>query len=67
VLPLEDLDRHAAARPKQVAVASADEEWTYGRLRQESLRVAGGLAGAGVGAGDRVSLQMTNRLELVAS
>jgi long-chain acyl-CoA synthetase len=41
--------------------------WTYARLAQESERVAQGLAGKGVQAGDRVVLHMMNRPEMLVA
>lgn len=41
------------AAPGEVA-----ERWTYGALREAVLRMAGGLAAAGVGRGDRVLLRL---------
>ncbi len=41
------------AAPGEVA-----ERWTYGALREAVLRMAGGLAAAGIGRGDRVLLRL---------
>ncbi len=55
-----------------VAIWSASEvrpelaEWTWGRLRSETARVAAGLRALGVGEGDRVVAYMPNIPETVA-
>lgn len=52
----EEPDRVALevlAAPGEVA-----ERWTYGALREAVLRMAGGLAAAGIGRGDRVLLRL---------
>ncbi len=55
-----------------VAIRSASEvrpeleEWTWGRLRSETARVAAGLRALGVGEGDRVVAYMPNIPETVA-
>jgi acetoacetyl-CoA synthetase len=56
----------------QVAIRHASEaraelgEWTWGRLRSETARVAAGLRALGVGEGDRVVAYMPNIPETVA-
>jgi acetoacetyl-CoA synthetase len=55
-----------------VAIRSASdvrpelEEWTWGRLRSETARIAAGLRALGVGEGDRVVAYMPNIPETVA-
>ena len=56
------IDGHAA---DQVAVISRGVETTYGQLRDRVARVRGGLAGIGVGGGDRVVLLCGNGLYFV--
>ncbi|MCB9796721.1 MAG: long-chain fatty acid--CoA ligase [Alphaproteobacteria bacterium] len=55
-------------RPDAEALFDVDlgRRWTYAQLYDESLRWAGRLANAGVGAGDRVSLLAYNRGETFA-
>jgi acetoacetyl-CoA synthetase len=43
------------------------EEWTWGRLRAETARIAAGLRAAGVGEGDRVVAYMPNIPETAAA
>jgi acetoacetyl-CoA synthetase len=55
-----------------VAIRHASEvrdpgEWTWGRLRAETARVAAGLRAAGVGEGDRVAAYMPNIPETIAA
>ncbi len=62
-----------AERPEdEVAIVFADEqdgpqEWTWGRLRQETARIATGLRELGVTPGERVIAYMPNRPETVAA
>jgi long-chain acyl-CoA synthetase len=57
----------AAARrvPDRTALVFGDRRWTYAELDREAGRVAAGLAGLGVRAGERVSLHLGNRPEFV--
>ncbi|MEQ8232421.1 MAG: AMP-binding protein [Gammaproteobacteria bacterium] len=48
------------APPRSVALNYAGEAIDFGTLAAASARVAGGLAGLGVGAGDRVALWLPN-------
>ncbi|MFZ0089154.1 MAG: acetoacetate--CoA ligase [Solirubrobacteraceae bacterium] len=56
-----------------VAIRHASEvrpslgEWTWGRLRSETARIAGGLRALGVGEGDRVAAYMPNIPETAAA
>lgn len=45
----------------------AGGRWSYGELFAAAERVAGEMAGRGVGAGDRVALLLDNRVELVVA
>src|SRR3954447_616434 len=54
------LDDAAAAFPAGVALAAGATTFTYRRLRELVDRFAGGLAGLGVTAGDRVALVLPN-------
>jgi acyl-CoA synthetase (AMP-forming)/AMP-acid ligase II len=62
----ELLDRRAAARPDAIAliasslVTGAEEHVSYATLRSDSCALAAALAHAGVGAGDRVAILLTN-------
>jgi acetoacetyl-CoA synthetase len=56
----------------EVAIRHASEtrelgEWTWGRLRAETARIAAGLREAGVGPGDRVAAYMPNIPETIAA
>jgi acetoacetyl-CoA synthetase len=59
-------------RPEQLAITFADEQgelgrWTWGRLQEETERIAEGLRGLGVGAGERVAAFMPNAPETIAA
>ena len=56
------IDGHEA---DHVAVISRGVETTYGQLRDRVARVRGGLAGLGVGSGDRVAMLCGNGLYFV--
>ncbi len=58
--------------PAAVAIRHASElreldEWTWGRLRDETAAIASGLRALGVGPGDRVAAYMPNIAETVAA
>jgi acetoacetyl-CoA synthetase len=55
-----------------VAIRHASElrelsQWTWGELREQTARIAGGLRRMGVGPGDRVAAYMPNIPEMVAA
>ena len=53
---MEMLYGHAEARPEQLALVYADERIAYAELVDRIERLAAGLAGLGIGAGDSVGL-----------
>jgi long-chain acyl-CoA synthetase len=53
--------------PDKVALVSQNREITYGRLADETARMRGGLAAAGVEAGDRVAIIGGNHPSFVIS
>jgi acyl-CoA synthetase (AMP-forming)/AMP-acid ligase II len=55
--------RQAEQRPDKVFLTDASTSCTYGDLHRSSLRLAAGLAGRGIGAGDRVAVQIPNWTE----
>lgn len=72
----QDLDtllvRRTASRPDHDLLVWCPHEgparkWTYGRFEAEVARVAAGLAGLGVAAGERVMLHLENSPELLVS
>ena len=54
-----------ASRPDTVAVVAGARALTFAELDREANRVAAGLAGLGVGLGERVALVLPNDLEMV--
>ncbi|MGB9378248.1 MAG: AMP-binding protein [Mycobacteriales bacterium] len=65
---LADLARAAArARPDSPALLFRDEQVTWAELDARIDRVAAGLLGLGLSAGDRVGLQLTNTPEFPAA
>lgn len=65
---LATLLRDLVARfPERDAVVAGDERLSFAELDGRVARIAGGLAGLGVGAGDRVALLLDNGWEFVAS
>lgn len=56
------LAAHAARQPDAPFVFSAEGTVTYGEMAAAAARVAGGLAAAGVGRGDRVGVLSDNRI-----
>jgi fatty-acyl-CoA synthase len=55
--------RHAYGQPDAVAIRFAGESITWAALHSRVGRLAAGLAGLGIGPGDRVAILMTNRPE----
>jgi 2-aminobenzoate-CoA ligase len=65
---VELLDRHAAANPHALAVRTAEEDWSYGRLRDLVDRLCGVLAtDLHVEPGNRVLLRAANSVMLYAA
>ncbi|WP_298435000.1 AMP-binding protein [uncultured Jannaschia sp.] len=63
-------DAWAETEPDRVAIidlSDGRDVWTYGRLRDVSDRLAGGLSAAGVGPGDRVAILMPQRAEVIVA
>jgi acyl-CoA synthetase (AMP-forming)/AMP-acid ligase II len=59
-----DLIGMACARfPRRTAVVAGERALTFAELDDRADRLAGVLAGAGIGAGDRVAVISTNRVE----
>jgi long-chain acyl-CoA synthetase len=65
--PMDALAHQAQTRPNSTAFVFHEQTWTYQRLAIEAERLARGLAGRGVGPGDRVVLHMMNRPELIVA
>ncbi len=53
----------ASEHPERVFLTDGNNTLTYGSLREKAVRLAAGLAGLGVGRGDRVAVQMPNWAE----
>lgn len=53
----------AEARPNKTFIFDSTTGYTYAQLREQALRLAVGLRRAGVGAGDRVVVQLPNWAE----
>ncbi len=64
--PLSFLLRSATVWRDRPAVRDGDRTWTYAQLLTEVEAVAGGLAAAGVGPGDRVAVMLPNVAEMLA-
>ncbi|HJP65702.1 MAG TPA: AMP-binding protein, partial [Actinomycetota bacterium] len=61
----EVLRQRAREHQEQRYLWSSDEQITYGEMDQRSDSVAAGLAGIGVGPGDRVAIIASNRMEMI--
>lgn len=59
------LERAAASHGERDAVLAGKDRWTFDRLDRSANTFARHLAMTGVGAGDRVALMVTNRVEFV--
>ena len=60
------LEQQVADRPDKVFLTDATTSVTFGQLRDAELRLAAGLAGHGIGRGDRVAVQLPNWTEFAA-
>jgi fatty-acyl-CoA synthase len=56
-------DSIAAAAPERIAIQCGDVTRTYGELARRAAGLAGTLARSGVGAGDKVAIDLLNRPE----
>ncbi len=54
------LAHRAATTPDRIALVAGGQSWTFALLDAEATRAARGLAGHGVGAGDRVATLLSN-------
>jgi long-chain acyl-CoA synthetase len=63
----EGLERAARAAPDRTALVVGDRSWRYGELDRLAGAVAGGLAGLGLRAGERVALHLPNGPEFVVA
>jgi long-chain acyl-CoA synthetase len=67
VSPTEALMHRAQSRPESTAFIFHEDVWTYRRFADEVERAARGLAAWGVKAGDRITLHMMNRPEMLVA
>ncbi|MEQ1737033.1 MAG: AMP-binding protein, partial [Rhodoglobus sp.] len=63
--PLADLDRHAAERPDQVALATPRQSYTFGQLQTASVAVSARLHEAGVRQGSVVAVDLPTAVEWI--
>ena len=63
--PINFLERSALVYPDRVAVVHGERRYRYRELFERSRRLAGALAGRGVGVGDTVSVMATNTPEML--
>jgi acyl-CoA synthetase (AMP-forming)/AMP-acid ligase II len=56
----DELDAQVAIRPDKVFVTDGMTAYTFGQLRAAALRLGAGLARLGIGAADRVVVQLPN-------
>ncbi|AQZ69229.1 hypothetical protein BKM31_54150 [[Actinomadura] parvosata subsp. kistnae] len=63
----ELIPRRAAIQPGEIAVRDGARRLTYAELEQESGRLAGYLAGLGVGRGDRIGVVMERSADLLVT
>ncbi len=56
------LDQSAAAHPDRIAFINAEQHLSYQEFQQQSMVLAGGFKGLGVGKGDRVAIMLPNTL-----
>lgn len=61
----EFFDLMAGRVPERSALRYRDRDFSYAELKDRSLKLAGGLAGLGIGRGDRVIVHLQNRPEVI--
>ncbi|MBL8264409.1 MAG: AMP-binding protein [Xanthomonadaceae bacterium] len=61
------LERAAARHPQRTALVCGTRRWTHAGLQAHILAAAAGLHAAGIGAGDRVIVQLPNIAEFVVA
>ena len=59
------LTRQAERHGDKPLATAGDASWTYAQAAAAAARVAGTLRAAGIGAGDRVAIICSNRIELL--
>jgi cyclohexanecarboxylate-CoA ligase len=59
----DELEAQVATRPDKVFITDGTAAYTFRQLRTAALRLAAGLAGRGIGVGDRVVVQLPNWTE----
>jgi 2,3-dihydroxybenzoate-AMP ligase len=59
------LRERADAHPERLALVAGDERWRYAELDDRADRLAAGLRALGIGAGDRVVVQLGNEAAFV--
>ena len=59
----DELEAQVATRPDKVFITDGTTAYTFSQLRTAALRLAVGLAGRGIGVGDRVVVQLPNWTE----
>ena len=65
--PYDAFARAVADRPDTEALVVGDTRLTYAALNQQANAAAAGLAQRGVGAGDRVAMLLSNRVEFITT
>lgn len=61
------VERRAAQAPQADALLHGDARWSNAEFRDRAARLAGGLAGLGIGRGDVVAVQLPNIPEYLAT
>ncbi|MQY11299.1 Tyrocidine synthase 3 [Streptomyces sp. RB5] len=64
---VDRFEARVAAAPSAVAVVSGDEQVTYGELKERADRLAGVLAGCGVGPDRLVGVALSRSIDLVVA
>ncbi len=61
------VEQHAREHPERTLAAVADRRWTYGQVDEHATALAASLAELGLGAGDRIAVNLPNVVEWVTS
>jgi fatty-acyl-CoA synthase len=59
------VEERAREHPERVIAMAADTHWTYGQVNTQATALAASLSELGVGAGDRVAINLPNTVEWI--
>lgn len=61
------VEQHAREHPQRTLAIAGDRNWTYGQVEQQASALATALSEMGLGAGDRIAVNVPNAVEWIIS